>query len=84
MAVNLRAAYFLSAYAARALMGRDRPGSIIHISRQMGHVGGVDRAVGVVVAGDADLDERYVVDRRPEVDQLARVERVGGAEELEQ
>ncbi len=43
--VNLRSAYFLSAYAAKALMAAGRPGSIIHISSQMGHVGGVDRAL---------------------------------------
>ncbi|WP_170603566.1 SDR family NAD(P)-dependent oxidoreductase [Ruegeria arenilitoris] len=43
--VNLRSAYFLSAYAAKALMAADKPGSIIHISSQMGHVGGVDRAL---------------------------------------
>jgi 2-deoxy-D-gluconate 3-dehydrogenase len=45
MAVNLRAAYFLSTHAARALIGAGRPGSIVHISSQMGHVGGIDRAV---------------------------------------
>jgi len=45
MDVNLRSAYFLSTYAARALQGAGRSGSIIHISSQMGHVGGVDRAV---------------------------------------
>ncbi|WP_170477312.1 SDR family NAD(P)-dependent oxidoreductase [Ruegeria arenilitoris] len=43
--VNLRSAYFLSAYAAKALMAAEKPGSIIHISSQMGHVGGVDRAL---------------------------------------
>lgn len=43
--VNLRSAYFLSAYAAKALMKAGKPGSIIHISSQMGHVGGVDRAL---------------------------------------
>ena len=43
--VNLRSAYFLSAYAARALLAAGKPGSIVHISSQMGHVGGVDRAV---------------------------------------
>ncbi|WP_116599782.1 SDR family NAD(P)-dependent oxidoreductase [Primorskyibacter marinus] len=43
MAVNLRAAYFLSAAAAKAMAGTG--GSIIHISSQMGHVGGIDRAV---------------------------------------
>lgn len=45
MAVNLRAAYFLSAGAARAMIGAGKPGSIIHISSQMAHVGGIDRAV---------------------------------------
>ncbi len=45
MGVNIRAAYFLSAYAARAMIAAGRPGSIIHVSSQMGHVGGVDRAV---------------------------------------
>lgn len=43
MAVNLRAAYFLSVAAARSM--QDGGGSIIHISSQMGHVGGIDRAV---------------------------------------
>ncbi|WP_170361375.1 SDR family NAD(P)-dependent oxidoreductase [Ruegeria arenilitoris] len=43
--VNLRSAYFLSAYAAKALMAAGRPGSIIHISSQMSHVGGIDRAL---------------------------------------
>ncbi len=45
MDVNLRSAFFLSAWAAEAMMRADRPGSIIHISSQMGHVGGIDRAV---------------------------------------
>ncbi|MGA9254640.1 MAG: SDR family oxidoreductase [Roseobacter sp.] len=45
MDINLRSAYFLSAYAAQALMQAGRPGSIIHISSQMGQVGGIDRAV---------------------------------------
>lgn len=45
MDVNLRSAYFLSGYAARALTEAGRRGSIIHISSQMGHVGGIDRAV---------------------------------------
>lgn len=43
MGVNLRAAYFLSVEAAKCMA--DTGGSIIHISSQMGHVGGVDRAV---------------------------------------
>ena len=45
MDLNVKGAYFLSAHAAKALMAADKPGSIIHISSQMGHVGGVDRAV---------------------------------------
>ena len=43
MNVNLRAAYFLSVGAAHCMQGKG--GSIIHISSQMGHVGGIDRAV---------------------------------------
>ncbi|WP_226782472.1 SDR family NAD(P)-dependent oxidoreductase [Oceaniglobus trochenteri] len=43
MGVNLRAAYFLSAEAARAMS--DKGGSIIHIGSQMGHVGGIERAL---------------------------------------
>lgn len=45
MNVNLRAAYFLSAGAARGMKAAGQGGSIIHISSQMGHVGGIDRAV---------------------------------------
>lgn len=45
MAVNLLAAYFLSQQAAAALIEAGQPGSIIHVSSQMGHVGGPDRAV---------------------------------------
>ncbi len=43
--LNLRSAYFLSTYAARSMIKANKPGSIIHISSQMGHVGGIDRAV---------------------------------------
>ncbi len=45
MGINLRGAYFLSTAAARALKAAGKGGSIIHISSQMGHVGGQDRAV---------------------------------------
>ena len=45
MDINVKGAYFLSTAAARAMMAAGRPGSIIHISSQMGHVGGIDRAV---------------------------------------
>ncbi|MFY0595588.1 MAG: SDR family oxidoreductase [Cognatishimia sp.] len=45
MHVNLRSAYFLSAMAAKAMLAAGKPGSIIHISSQMGHTGGIDRAL---------------------------------------
>lgn len=45
MSLNLRSAYFLSAWSAKAMIARGVPGSIIHISSQMGHVGGQERAV---------------------------------------
>ena len=45
MAVNLRGAYFLAQSVARGLVAAGRPGSLITISSQMGHVGGIDRAV---------------------------------------
>ena len=45
MDINLRSAYFLSTYAATAMKTAGVKGSIIHISSQMGHVGGVDRTV---------------------------------------
>jgi len=45
MNVNLRAAYFLSVGAAHGMKAAGIAGSIIHISSQMGHVGGIDRAV---------------------------------------
>lgn len=43
--VNLRGAYFLTRTVARRLIAAGRPGSLINISSQMGHVSGVDRAV---------------------------------------
>jgi NAD(P)-dependent dehydrogenase (short-subunit alcohol dehydrogenase family) len=45
MSLNLRAAYFLTREVARGLVAAGRPGSLVNISSQMGHVGGVDRAV---------------------------------------
>ena len=45
MNLNLRAAYFLTREVARGLIASGRPGSLINVSSQMGHVGGVDRAV---------------------------------------
>ncbi len=45
MGLNLRAAYFLTREVARGLIAAAKPGSLINISSQMGHVGGPDRAV---------------------------------------
>ena len=45
MDVNLKSAYFISTTAAKSMLERNVCGSIIHISSQMAHVGGVDRAV---------------------------------------
>ncbi|MEO8240910.1 MAG: SDR family oxidoreductase [bacterium] len=43
--LNFRAAYFVTRSVARRLLAEDKPGSLINISSQMAHVGGVDRAV---------------------------------------
>ena len=45
MALNVRAAFFLMQSVARGLIAARKPGSIITISSQMGHVGGIERAV---------------------------------------
>lgn len=45
MGLNVRGAYFLIQAVAKGLIGAGKPGSLITISSQMGHVGGVDRAV---------------------------------------
>ncbi len=45
MGVNMRAAHFLSQTTAKAMIDAGRGGSIMHISSQMGHVGGIDRSV---------------------------------------
>jgi NAD(P)-dependent dehydrogenase (short-subunit alcohol dehydrogenase family) len=43
--LNLRAAYFLTRSVARGLIGEGKPGSLINITSQMAHVGGIERAV---------------------------------------
>lgn len=43
--LNLKAAYFLTRNVAKGLAGAGRPGSLINISSQMAHVGGIDRSV---------------------------------------
>ena len=45
MDVNVRGAYFLSVATAKAMLAAEIRGSIIHISSQMGHIGGTERAV---------------------------------------
>ncbi len=45
MDVNVRGAYFLTQAVAKGLLEAGRPGSLINISSQMGHVGGRERAV---------------------------------------
>ena len=43
--LNFRAAYFLTRAVAKRLMDAGKPGSLINITSQMAHVGGIDRAV---------------------------------------
>ena len=45
MDTNVRGAYFVSVSAAQAMVDAGKGGSIIHISSQMGMVGGLDRTV---------------------------------------
>ena len=43
--LNLKGAYFLTRAVAKGLIAAGKPGSLINISSQMAHVGGIDRAV---------------------------------------
>ena len=45
MNVNVRGAYFVTQAVANGLINAKKTGSLINISSQMGHVGGIDRAV---------------------------------------
>jgi NAD(P)-dependent dehydrogenase (short-subunit alcohol dehydrogenase family) len=45
MGLNLRGAFFLTRAVAKGLIAAGRPGSLVNISSQMGHVGGPERAV---------------------------------------
>ena len=45
MGINLRGAYFLHQAVAKGMIAAGRGGSLISISSQMAHVGGIDRAV---------------------------------------
>jgi NAD(P)-dependent dehydrogenase (short-subunit alcohol dehydrogenase family) len=43
--INVKGAYFLTQAVAKGLVAAGKPGSLINISSQMAHVGGLDRAV---------------------------------------
>ena len=43
--LNIKGAYFLTRAVANGLIAAGKPGSLINISSQMAHVGGIDRAV---------------------------------------
>ena len=43
--INFKGAYFLTTAVAGKLLAAGKPGSLINITSQMGHVGGIDRAV---------------------------------------
>jgi len=45
MTLNVRSAYFVAQAVVQRLVAAKKPGSIIHISSQMGHVGGPRRTV---------------------------------------
>ena len=45
MGLNVRAAFFVAQAVAKGMAAAQRGGSIIHISSQMGHVGGANRTV---------------------------------------
>ena len=45
MQTNLRGAYFITQSVGAGLLAASRPGSLINISSQMGHIGGPERAV---------------------------------------
>ena len=45
MSVNLRGAYFLTQAIAKGLINNNKSGSLINISSQMAHVGGLERSV---------------------------------------
>ncbi|TDT74787.1 NAD(P)-dependent dehydrogenase (short-subunit alcohol dehydrogenase family) [Litoreibacter halocynthiae] len=43
--LNFKGAYFLTTAVAKGLIAEGKPGSLINITSQMAHVGGIDRAV---------------------------------------
>ena len=43
--LNVKAAFFVAQACARRLLASKKPGSLIHIGSQMGHVGGPNRSL---------------------------------------
>jgi len=43
--INFKGAYFLTRAVAKGLLAAGKPGSLINVTSQMAHVGGIDRAV---------------------------------------
>src|SRR3984957_16487785 len=64
--LNLRAAYFVAQAVARKLAATGKGGSIIHISSQMGHVGGQNRTVYCMTKhGIEGLTKAMAIDLAP-------------------
>lgn len=66
-ALNLRAAYFVAQVVARGMAAAKKPGSIIHVSSQMGHVGGARRTVYCMTKhGIEGLTKAMAIDLAPQ------------------
>ncbi len=64
--LNQRAAYFVAQAVARKMAAAGRGGSIIHMSSQMGHVGGPDRTVYCMTKhGMEGLTKAMAIDLAP-------------------
>jgi NAD(P)-dependent dehydrogenase (short-subunit alcohol dehydrogenase family) len=64
--LNLRAAYFVAQAVARRMAAVEKRGSIIHISSQMGHVGGQNRTVYCMTKhGIEGLTKAMAIDLAP-------------------
>lgn len=64
--LNQRAAYFVAQAVARRMAAAGRGGSIIHVSSQMGHVGGADRTVYCMTKhGIEGLTKAMAIDLAP-------------------
>ncbi len=64
--LNLRAAYFVAQAVARRMAAAEQGGSIIHVSSQMGHVGGTNRTVYCMTKhGIEGLTKAMAIDLAP-------------------